>query len=181
MPPESPEDVVAATSTHLEYIARVNDQLQQLKGRTQAVRSMLGFLRNSAGETEAEVDLDAITEMRVAAETLEDQIDYWIEETTSLRETVRAVDTTVRTAKLLTSSLTEIDEDLPAKIASLETSFRGYQDTTEAVNDNIETSVELLERSVILLVDTPEADEIGEIGALLTEHHREIKTMLQIE
>jgi len=178
MPPQSPEEAVAMTDSHLDYLTTTNDQLQQYKGRTRSVLSMLDTLQNDAG---IELEVADLEETRDAAATLEDQLDYWIETTAELREIVQTTNAVVQAVQGMTSSLTDIDEDLPERLVRLEENFEGYRDATESVNDNIETGVELLERLVILLIDEPKSDEIAEISAKLADHHRTIKERLDIE
>ncbi|QLC35254.1 hypothetical protein EFA46_013370 (plasmid) [Halarchaeum sp. CBA1220] len=179
MPPRTPEEVVAITDSHLDYITSTNARLQQYKGRTQAVLSMLDTLQHDTGETEAETS--DIEETREAAQTLQDQLEYWIEATEELQEIVRSSNSVVRVAQGMTSSLTDIDEDMPERVAKLEEKFEGYRDATDSVNDNIEIGVELLERLVILLIDAPESAEIAEISARIADHHRTIKERLDID
>ncbi|GGL42039.1 hypothetical protein GCM10009037_26950 [Halarchaeum grantii] len=181
MPPQTPEEVVAMTDTHLDYITSTNSRLQQYKGRTQAVLSMLDALQRDRAETEAGPETSDLKETREAAQTLQDQLEYWIEATEELQEIVRNSNSVVRVAQGMTSSLTEIDEDLPERVAKLEEKFEGYRDATDSVRDNIEIGVELLERLVILLIDAPESDEIAEISARIADHHRTIKERLDID
>lgn len=181
MAPQSPEEAVSMTDSHLEYLTATNEQLHQYKGRTQAVLSMLDILQNGTSETEIERAEDDIEEIRDAAETLEDQLEYWIESTTELRDVIQTTNATIRVVGDMADTLAEIDEDLSERLAKLQTSFEKYRDSTESVNDNIETGVELLERLIILLIDAPESDEIGEISAELADHHQEIKERLDIE
>lgn len=181
MPPQSPEEVVAMTDSHLDYITETNNQLQQYKGRTQAILSILNTLQNDIAETEAELEESDIKETREAAETLKDQLDYWIEATVELKDVIQDTNAVVQIARGMTSSLTDIDKDLPERMVRLEEKFENYRDATEAVNDNIETGVEILEQLVILLLDTPESDEIAELSAKIVDHHRAIKERLGIE
>lgn len=181
MPPQSPEEAVAMTDSHLEYLTTTNDQYQRFKGQTGTVLSILDTLQSGMSDTKRDRIEDDIKETREAAETLKDQLEYWIESTTELRDVIQTTNATIRVAEGMTDSLAEIDEGLSERLGKLQTTFEKYHDTTESVNDNIETGIELLERLVILLIDAPESDEIREISTRLTEIHQTIKERLDIE
>ena len=177
MPAESVEEAVEMTNTHLDHIHKINNELQQFSGRIESIQSILAYIQENDG---VEVDIETLTETQAAAETMNEIVDHWIEETVELREVVQTSNTLIHIAQMLTNSLSEIDEDLPERITQQKNRFESIKNKTQEVHDYIALGLELLEELIVLLIDIPQSEETIEMARKLTQHHEDVKETLDI-
>lgn len=179
----SVEEAIEMAQKHLDGIREMKTQLQQFKGQIQIVRSQLNYLQDNhnAEAFSPELDPTDIAKARTGVERIADVVNFFIEKVENIRDSVRNMMTVCSRAQTMTNSLTDIDEELPETLESLDSDFQEIQTSVGIVTKLVNKAISILNQFPIVIVTSPESERISETISVVSEQFREMTQYLQLE